>query len=237
MSSRAIAILSLAIAVGAMAAIGVLGGAIYIPLLAVGLALALQKYVGSYFGYFLISFTRIFKVGDRIRIGNIKGDVKHIGMFHFMLEEVGEDEKLGGELTGRILHIPNLIVLDQAVLNYSKDYSVKGKLIHSEFIFDEIRVPLTPQSNIPGAVHILEQILVQENQRQIEQAKAIFGQEYPRYIHEAEGQPRILIHVEPQHIWLKGKFVTPFRTRNEMRTKIYLQFMERIGMEPDVHLA
>ncbi|MBI4287855.1 MAG: mechanosensitive ion channel [Chloroflexi bacterium] len=237
MSSRFTAILSLAIAVAILVAIGVSTGGIYVSLVAVGLALGLQKYIGSYFGYFLITFSQIFKIGDRIRIGNIKGDVKRIGIFHFMLEEVGEDEKLGGELTGRILHIPNLIVLDQAVLNYSKDYTVKGQLIHSEFIFDEIRVPLTPQSNIPKAVQTLEQILIEENRRQIEQAKAIFGQEYPRYIHEAEGQPHILIHVEPQHIWLKGKFVTPFRTRNEMRTKIYLRFMEQIGKEEDVHLV
>lgn len=62
-------------------------------------------------------------MGDRIRIGNTKDDVRHVGLLHTTLEEVGEDEKLGGELTGRLLYVPNLIILDQPVLNYSKDYS------------------------------------------------------------------------------------------------------------------
>ena len=237
MASKFWSILLVILIIASLIAIGIFTQSIYVSVVALGLSLALQKYIGSYFGYFLISFSQIFRVGDRIRIGNIKGDVKRIGLFHFMLDEVGEDEKLGGELTGRILHIPNLIVLDQPVLNYSKDYSRKGKLIHSEFIFDEIRIPLSTQSNTLKAVKILEQLLATENKFTIEQAKAIFGQEYPQYIHEAETTPHILIHIEPQRIWLKGKFVTPFRTRNELRTKILLQFIERIGTETDIHLA
>ena len=237
MASKFWSILLVLLIIGGLVAIGIFTEAIYVSVVALGLSLALQKYIGSYFGYFLISFSLIFKVGDRIRIGNIKGDVKRIGLFHFMLDEVGEDEKLGGELTGRILHIPNLIVLDQPVLNYSKDYSLKGKLIHSEFIFDEIRIPLTPQGNTLKAVKILEQLLAAENKTTVEQAKAIFGQEYPKYVHDAETDHHIFIHIEPQRVWLKGKFVTPFRTRNEIRTKISLQFVELISKETDIHLA
>ncbi|MDO8636002.1 MAG: mechanosensitive ion channel, partial [Dehalococcoidia bacterium] len=159
MASKFWSILLVILIIASLIAIGIFTQSIYVSVVALGLSLALQKYIGSYFGYFLISFSQIFRVGDRIRIGNIKGDVKRIGLFHFMLDEVGEDEKLGGELTGRILHIPNLIVLDQPVLNYSKDYSRKGKLIHSEFIFDEIRIPLSTQSNTLKAVKILEQLL------------------------------------------------------------------------------
>lgn len=237
MSSKIWSITLLFIIIGTLVAIGIFTQPIYVSIIAVGLSLALQKYVGSYFGFFLISYSQIFKVGDRIRIGNIKGDVKRIGPFHFTLDEVGEDEKLGGELTGRILNIPNLIVLDQPVLNYSKDYSLHGKLIHSEFIFDEIRLPLTPQSNITKAVQIFDEILMTENKPLVEQAKQIFGQDCPSYVKVAERNPRVLIHIEPQRVWLKGKFITPFRTRNELRTKIYLKFVERICSETDIHLA
>ena len=55
--------------------------AIYISIIAIGLALALQKYVASYFGYFVIVFSNMVHIGDRIRIGNFKGDVRHIGIF------------------------------------------------------------------------------------------------------------------------------------------------------------
>jgi len=115
---------------------------IYVSVLAIGLSLALQKYMASFAGYFVIKSSNIFDVGDRIRIGSMKGDVKHIGLFHVILDEVGEDEKMGGELTGRIVHVPNLVVLDQPVLNFSKDYSIKEELISCGYIFDEIRIPL-----------------------------------------------------------------------------------------------
>ena len=77
--------------------------AIYIPVIAIGLALALQKQTANFFGYFVITFSRIYARGDRIRIGDTKGDVQRIGLIHTVVEEVGEGEKLGGELTGRLI--------------------------------------------------------------------------------------------------------------------------------------
>src|SRR4030043_2036869 len=84
------------IAITIIAAIYVPQVAIYVPIIAIGLALALQKYTASFVAFFVIAFTRIFEIGDRIRIGNVKGDVRHVGIIHMILEEVGEDEKLGG---------------------------------------------------------------------------------------------------------------------------------------------
>jgi small-conductance mechanosensitive channel len=68
--------------------------AVAVPILAVGLGVALQKYIVSFFGCFVINFPRIYGPGDRIRIGGIKGDVRRIGLIHTTLEEMGEDEKL-----------------------------------------------------------------------------------------------------------------------------------------------
>jgi small-conductance mechanosensitive channel len=115
--------------------------AIWVPIITLGLALALQKYTASFLAYLVITFSDIYGIGDRIRIGNVKGDVRMVGLLHSILEEVGEDEKLGGELTGRLLHVPNMIVLDQPISNYSKDYSVNSEAISSDYMFDEVRIP------------------------------------------------------------------------------------------------
>jgi hypothetical protein len=48
---------------------------------------------------------------------------------------------------------------------------------------------------------------------------------------------RVLIHVDEQRIWLKGKFVVPYRFRNELRTKMYLHFLEHVGKESNIKLA
>ncbi|MBI4235914.1 MAG: mechanosensitive ion channel [Chloroflexi bacterium] len=222
----------IALAVTVLVAIGLLVSlsvfrsmAVYVTVIGVGLAVALQKYVASFFGYFVIYYTKILGIGDRIRIGTIKGDVRHIGFFHLTLEEVGEDEKLGGELTGRLLHVPNLIVLDQPVLNYSKDYSLGDRVIRSDYIFDEVRIPISSESDVDRATQLLEEIIRREDHTYVEQAVALFEPEYPEFLQEAQRGPRVLIAVEPQRVWLKGKFVAPVHGRNELRTQIAMSFL------------
>lgn len=211
--------------------------AVTVPILAIGLALALQKYVASFFSYFMIGISRIYKPGDRIRIGNIKGDVRWVGLIHTTLEEVGEDEKLGGELTGRILHVPNLVILDQPVLNYSKDYSVYHKAISSDYMFDEIRIPITVDSNVDKATEILDGVLKSQDEVHLVEARQIFKNGYPKFLDEALSGTRVLIHVEPQRIWIKGKFVAPVRGRNQLKSQILRHFLDSIKTVDDVKLC
>ncbi|MCJ7514582.1 MAG: mechanosensitive ion channel family protein [Dehalococcoidia bacterium] len=225
------------VAVTILAAIYVPQVAIYVPVIALALALALQKYTASFFAFFVITFSKIYDLGDRIRIGETKGDVRHIGLLHTTLEEVGEDEKLGGELTGRLLYVPNLIILDQPVLNYSKDYSTGLEAISSDYMFDEVRIPLTIDSNVEKASQLLESILKSQDEVYVKQAGQVFQDGYPRFLDEAMSGPRVLIFVEPQHIWIKGKFVAPLESRNDLRSSILLQFIKEAAASSDIKLA
>ncbi|MBN2463189.1 MAG: mechanosensitive ion channel [Dehalococcoidia bacterium] len=225
------------IAITILAAIYVPKIAIYVPIIAIALALALQKYIASFFAFFVITFSKIYDLGDRIRIGNTKGDVRHIGLLHTTLEEVGEDEKLGGELTGRLLYVPNLIILDQPVLNYSKDYSTGLEAISSDYMFDEVRIPLTTNSNVDKASQLLESILKSQDEVYVKQAGQVFQDGYPRFLDEAMSGPRVLVFVEPQHIWIKGKFVAPLESRNDLRSSILLQFIKEAKTSSDIKLA
>lgn len=234
-------IVALVLAIGSVAAIGVAAffatSGAYSMLIALGLAVALQKYIASYFGFFVITFSKIFTPGDRVRIGNLKGDVKRIGLFHFTLDEVGEDEKLGGELTGRMTHVPNLIVLDQPLTNYSKNYSVKDKPIRCDLIFDEVRIPVTVESDLRQACALLRDLIIEEDKEYIRQAKESFGPNYPNFVREAEHGPRILVHLDAHQVWIKGKFVTSYLVRNDLKANIYLKFIERAAAAPGIKLA
>jgi small-conductance mechanosensitive channel len=227
------------IAVTILAAIYVPQVAIYVPIIALALAFALQKYTANFFAYFVISFSGIYTIGDRIRIGSIKGDVWRIGLLNTILEEVGEDEKLGGELTGRLLYVPNLIILDQPVLNYSKDYSgcEDERVITSDYIFDEVRIPVTTDSDIEKACHILESIVKTEDEVYIKEAGHAFHNGYPRFLGEAMRGSRVLVYIEPQHVWIKGKFVAPLRGRNDLKSRILLNFVKEIEVDGTVRLA
>lgn len=236
----AVVILAVVAAIAAatvVAAVYVPQIAIWVPIITLGLALALQKYTASFLAYFVITFSDIYGIGDRIRISNVKGDVRRVGLLHTILEEVGEDEKLGGEVTGRLLHVPNMMVLDQPVLNYSKDYSVQSEAISSDYMFDEVRIPLTTESNVEQASKLLEAILKSEDEVYLTEAGRAFQAGYPQFLNEATSSPRVLIHIEPERVWIKGKFVAPLRGRNDLRSRILLRFLKEANMHSDIKLA
>jgi small-conductance mechanosensitive channel len=225
------------IAITILAAIYVPQIAVYIPILALGLALALQKYTASFIAYFIIIFSNLYDLGDRIRIQNVKGDVRNIGVLHTTLEEVGEDEKMGGELTGRLLHIPNLLVLDYPVLNYSKEYSVHYTTISSDYMFDAVRIPISNDSDIIKAIALLEEVIKHNDDIYVKDAGTIFRNGYPKFLNEAINDPRVQIHIEPQRIWIQGKFVAPLRGRNELKSQILEEFITKIKDYPEIKLA
>lgn len=158
------------------------GLSIYVTLIAIGLELALQKYIACFASYFMIRFGKLFTVGQRVRIGQVKGDVRHMGLFHFILDEVGEDEKLGSELTRRIIHMPNLIALDQPLPNYSQDYTTGNALIVCEYVFDEIRIPVKVDSNLRKAKDLLTGIIKRLDRDFVEEAKVAFRDNCPSFL-------------------------------------------------------
>jgi small-conductance mechanosensitive channel len=232
-----LAVVAALAAATAVAAVYVPQIAIWVPILTLGLALALQKYTASFLAYFVITFSDIYGMGDRIRIDDVKGDVRRVGLLHTVPEEVGEDEKLGGELTGRLLHLPNMMVLDQPVLNYSKDYSVNSEAVSSDYMFDEVRIPLTTDSNVQKASEFLEGILKSQDEVYLREAGQVFQDGYPQFLNEATNSPCVLIQIEPEHVWINGKFVAPLRGGNDLRSRILLQFLNEVNTHSDVKLA
>lgn len=213
------------------------GMAVYMTIIVVGMSLALQKYLANFVGHFVIRWSGIFDIGDRIRIGAVKGDVKRIGMFHIVIDEVGDDDKMGGELTGKITSVPNLLVLDQAVQNYSRDFSVEDEMITCGYIFDEIRIPLKPESNVRKARAILVELLHEQNSTFIKEASKIFVKGLPNYLREMENGPKVSSHIDKDHIWITGRFITPIRTKNEVKTKIGEEFIERIQNDSSIKIC
>jgi hypothetical protein len=127
--------------------------------------------------------------------------------------------------------------LDQPVLNFSKNYEKNCKIMQCDYIFDEIRIPIASDSDISHAVWLLEDIINGEDAEYLKQAKEAFQNNYPSFLREAESDRHVLIHVDEDRIWLKGKFVTPYGYRNELRTKMYLRFIEHIKNDASIKLA
>jgi small-conductance mechanosensitive channel len=80
---------------------------------------ALQNPIASFFGWLYILIKKPFKVGDRIRIGNVYGDVINLSYIDTTLWEFNGDYLSGDHPSGRIIRFANSKVFSEYVFNYS----------------------------------------------------------------------------------------------------------------------
>ena len=110
-----------------------------------GVAVALQDVLASIAGAFSIGFSKLYAVGDRVQIGDTRGDVIDIGLLRTTLLETGN--WVSRDLyNGRIVRIPNSTVLKGSVFNNSQGF---------HFIWDEIKVLFTTTSDCQLAREML----------------------------------------------------------------------------------
>lgn len=90
-----------------------------------GIAFVLQEVIASVAGWAAIAFGSFYKVGDRVELGGIKGDVVDIGVLRTTLAEVGQ--WVNGDLyNGRMVRVANSFVFKEPVVNYSGTFLFFG---------------------------------------------------------------------------------------------------------------
>ncbi len=120
----------------------------FLGLLTAGLAIALQDPIVNLAGWLFIMWRKPFDVGDRIQIGEYRGDVIDLRIFQFTLMEVGNWVD-ADQSTGRVIHIPNGKIFREAQANYSKGF---------QYIWNEIPVLVTFESDWKKAKSILLEV-------------------------------------------------------------------------------
>lgn len=82
---------------------------------------ALQTPIVSLLGWVYVMAERPFQVGDRVRIDDAIGDVVEIDFLVTTLWEVHGDLVDSHQPSGRVVTVPNALVLESQVFNYSDD--------------------------------------------------------------------------------------------------------------------
>lgn len=118
---------------------------ISVGLITAALGWALQKPITGIAAWIMLLVKRPFKIGDRVVIGDITGDIKKIEMFYVSLREVGGRVQCE-EKSGRIIMIPTSTLFDQRIINY---------FYENDYIMGEVNVEFTYDSNMEKAEKIL----------------------------------------------------------------------------------
>lgn len=120
----------------------------FLGLFAAGLAIALRDPLTDIAAWVYIAIRKPFTIGDRIQLGEHKGDIIDIRLFKFTILEIGNWVQ-ADQSTGRVIHMPNHKVFSEPLANYTGDF---------EFIWNELAVLLTFDSDWKKAKEELQQI-------------------------------------------------------------------------------
>jgi small conductance mechanosensitive channel len=117
-----------------------------------GLALswAMQAPIESFTGWLLNSFRGYYRIGDRIAVGEVFGDVARIDFLTTTVYEAGGPDKpvQAAQSTGATVTFPNHEVLRSNIVNFTRDFP---------YVWDELTVAVSNESDLAFAADVIEE--------------------------------------------------------------------------------
>ena len=215
-------------AVGIVALLGVLTDqwlGVLLSLGVVGFAItfALQQPLLSLLGWLYIMAKRPYSVGERVRIGETKGDVIKVDFLVTTIWEVGGELISTNQPSGRVVTVPNSVVLSSEVTNFGGG--------GSEYVWNEISMQVSYETDLDVASEIM-----------IEEAEAVVGEqmadsiadfrerlaETPVELEVTDG-PTVNVTQSESWIELRLRYIAHPRQGTRVKNELYKRILERFN--------
>lgn len=199
-----------------------------IGLATAGFAFAMQEVIGAIAGWFNITFGNIFRVGDRIQMGNAAGDVIDISLLKTRLMEIGSPDTTSGiksaQYTGRVVTVSNKASFTGPVHNYSSYF---------DYIWEEVEIAIPHHNDWQAADLILERTARDiSSEKGAREAMADVRRRFP--VPATEVEPEVFVSIDEDYVRLAARFVVPIRAarsvEDQLIRRIYLE-LEEAGIE------
>jgi small-conductance mechanosensitive channel len=205
--------------VGVLLSLGVVGFAI---------TFALQQPLLSLLGWLYIMAKRPYAVGDRVRIGETKGDVIKVDFLVTTIWEVGGELVSTNQPSGRVVTVPNSMVLASEVTNFGGG--------GSEYVWNELAIQVSYETDLDVASTVM-----------IEEAEEVIGEEMVDRIAdfrerlaetpvELEVTDRPTVNITQGESWveLRLRYVVHPRRGTRVRNELYERILDRFNENPTV---
>jgi small-conductance mechanosensitive channel len=197
--------------------------AVSLGIIGFALTFSLQYPLSNFVGWFYIMTSRIFNMGDLVRLGEHKGSILSIGYLTTKIVDMDDY----GNPSGRILTIPNSTVLTSNISNW----------VNPPSFWDEVSFIIAYESDLKYVREIMIKIAkdVQEDQK--------LGSAVDGYMHLYEQighggvscEPRVVIDtVEGGWVRARLLYLTPLSTRLTIKTLITEKILEVFNANPDL---
>ncbi len=200
----------------------------FLGLASAGIAVAMHDTIANLAGWVFIVWRKPFKVGDRVEIGGIAGDVIDIRIFQFSMIEIGNWVD-ADQSTGRIVHVPNSKVLRDHLANYN---------IGFEYIWHEIPVLVTFESDWKKAKKLLQDVTKNDIEHLSDGAQAQIRQAAHKYmIFYGALTPIVYTTVKDSGVLLTIRYMVNPRQRRSSEQKIWEAILDAFAAEKNIDLA
>lgn len=191
--------------------------AISVLAVAAAIVLATKELIMCLSGSLLRTGSHAFKIGDRIEVNGIRGDVFDTTLLTTTIFEIGPGPN-AHQSTGRTIQLPNSMFLSQPVIN---ETATEGYALHS------LIVPLKITDDLAAAEHALISAaraecdgyldIAQKNMEQIGKTQGIEA---------LSVEPRVSVHLpEPERVNLMLRFAVPARRKGRIEQAILRRYL------------
>lgn len=191
-----------------------------------GLALswALQAPIESFTGWLLNSFRGYYRVGDRIAVGEVFGDVYRIDFLTTTVWEAGGPDKAvtAAQPTGAMITFPNSEVLRSNVTNFTYDFA---------WVWDELATGVANESDLGYATRVVQETAA----RVVGAAMAEPAREYARLLERAKlhgdvaAEPQVYVSFTDSWTNLTVRYLVPARERRKWSSALALALQQELA--------
>ena len=200
----------------------------YLGLVSAGIAIALSDVLKNMAGWAFILSRKPFEIGDRIEVAGLRGDVIDVRLFRFSLMEVGGwvDAE---QSSGRLVHVPNGLVFNQPVANYTEGFA---------YIWDEVPILITFESDYKLAKSMVLDILKEDAPDTHGMAGQRIRETASKYsIKIGTLTPTVYVSVRDSGVLLTARYLVETRTRRGAEDKIWQAILDVFNETESIALA
>ncbi len=205
--------------------------ATFAGLLTAGVAVAMQSVILSVAGYFFLIGKYGIRVGDRVQISGVTGEVVDIGLVRLHLLELGS----GGtdaQPSGRVVAFANSVV-------FQPSSGVFKQISGASFVWHEVNLTFSPESNyrlvqerIETAIDIALKDYRPEMERQMRHMEKTLSS-----IHVIELMPKTSLHFTATGIEVTVRFPVALQNTAEIDDRVMRELYTAIEQEPKLELV
>jgi small-conductance mechanosensitive channel len=193
------------------------------------LGFALQTPITSFIGWIYILVREPYRVGDRIKIGLVTGDVIEVGYLDTTLWEFGGDYLSTEHPSGRIIKLPNSTVLNTPVYNYTWPLF--------PYIWNEIKFHIAYDADLEFVAATMKEVAEKEvgeaMMKQVEVFRQILAQTPVNQL-EVQERPVVMFRVA-ENSWLEVivRYLVHPKEAGRVKSRLIVELLNALNAEPD----